>query len=224
MKDFLFFTDFKEFIDSVFKRKALSFSSFGHLDTVYEEFYNENDENIGEAVKLNAFDVFYLHSDTVYKNQTKFDIDISKYKQKATYKGIKHIKWEQKLGKMAYIAYVDGVTHILQKPTDKQFEYDKYSDVKTTANIIIKGNSLESIGYDDESRKIKGRATALLEWFLLTHDPKYLSVLVITSEPNRSSNKMCKQYERLGFDFEGFDELPPPHNVCGAKYVYRRID
>ena len=205
MENTIFFNDRSEFFNYVLGRNILNTG----LNTFFGKYLTKaNTGPIKEVVYDD--DKVFLKSKLKKLNQNEpnqAQIETT-LMQNHTYKAVNTLLVEDLQGIFANQAYEDGFRYVLKQDSCKTFNYRRYQDPESTAYVEINPESsyIEWVGYLNEKRKIKGRAKAVLELAIAYEDQERYSLDALL--PDRTKDKMCYYYERLGFLFGGFHKIP----------------
>ena len=215
MSNTIFFNDSKAFFNQVMQRNILNIG-YGDMKTFCGKFLSQkNRGKVKEVVYEN--DKAFLKEKLEKLNETVEESrenaeesreNATKLMQNHTYKGIKSLFVEEIEGVYATQAYAEGVRYVLKDDSCKTFNYRRYQDPESTAYVEYHPEEfyIEWVGYMSKSKKIKHRAKAVLELAIAYENEErcFLDALL----PNRSKDKMCKYYESIGFNFEGYHKIP----------------
>jgi hypothetical protein len=205
MDNTIFFNDRREFFNYVMSRNILDTG----LNTFFGKFLTKaNTGPIKEVVYDD--DKVFLKSKLKKLNQNepnKEEIEAD-LMQNHTYAGVKSLFIENLQGIYCNQAYEDGFRYVLKQDSCKTFNYRRYQDPESTAYVEINPatNYFEWVGYLNKSKKIKHRAKAVLELAIAYEDKERYSLDALL--PTASKDSMCKYYESIGFEFDGFHKIP----------------
>ena len=170
--------------------------------------------NIGDTINKNAQIINRFAG-----NLAKEGVDLM---QNVTSLAPKPLVIEKITSFYAHTAWSDDQAFCLIEDNMYEFEYTRITDPESTAYMDIYRDEMHWIGYRDERRKIKHRATTLLALYLAEHNPEKLLLQVLLPEKTTRSNKMCKIYETLNFQYDGITNYSC-YEMWGGCYRFRQL-
>jgi hypothetical protein len=208
MGNTIFFNDSKKFFNQVMQRNILNIG-YGDMKTFCGKFLSQKNRGKVKEVVYETDKLFLKEKLGKLNEAVEKSGEIgTKLMQNHTYKGVQSLFIEEIEGIYATQAYAEGIRYVLKNDSCKTFTYRRYQDPESTAYVEYHPETLyvEWLGYMDQSKKIKHRAKAVLELAIAYEDQErcFLEALL----PSRSKDKMCKYYESIGFEFDGFRKIP----------------
>ena len=185
------YTNSREFYNFILKKSVLSdqFYSASMLDVQYSPYQDVNAEGVQEKIKP------LPNSRYNGVNQWLKPCKIHN----------EYILKEQIVGIFAHQTIIDGYIYVLKSTDPLTYDYIRYSCPKTTAYLDYFPTKKEVrwLGYKTRSKKVKGAAMELLNWYVSSENLGEVNLKVVCDAEPYSKNKLCGLYEGLGFKFTG---------------------